>query len=189
VAEEDFDLGKAQEFMRQQIAEILPESLARYQQQQRQPDIEQQQRQQITNTIRGAVAGDLDQMNTAAHDTRDYVNFYNAENDLGRLYQKEVEETFDILIKNNRPTVRQDILDHAVGRMKRTNPEEYQKREEKHKQLQQQRAYLAGDIGAGGVGTDRGGAKYADLDRLSKQSDFSDDDIKALEDMLAGETF
>lgn len=189
MAEEPNDFQRAQEFMRQQMDEYVPQILEAQRQRAQQPDPLQQQQRQIQETIRGAVAPDLDTANLTAADTRDYVNFYNPDNELGRLYQKEVEETFGVLNKNGRPTVRNDILRHALGKMQLENPEEYKKRQDELERRQKTRAYLAGDIGEGGISADRSGGKYKDLDRLSKQSDFTDEDIKQLEDMLAGETF
>jgi hypothetical protein len=189
MAEEQNDFQRAQEFMRQQMDEYVPQILEAQRQRAQQPDPVQQQYRQVQDTIRGVVAPELDTANLTAADTRDYVNFYHADNELGRLYQKEVEETFNVLNKNGRPTVRNDILRHALGKMQLDNPEEYKKRQDALERVQRNRAYLAGDIAEGGIGIDRSGGKFKDLDRLSKQSDFSDDDIKQLEDMLAGETF
>lgn len=188
---EQSDFERAQEFMREQMQQLLPEVLPQavqaYTRSQQQPSAEQQQYRQAEQAVRGIVQQDIDNANLTSRNAMDMVNFY-LDDPLAREYQKEVEASFDIMMKNNRPTSRADILSYEMGREMRAEPAKFEERQARVRKAQLARAQLAGDVGEGAEGRS-GGDKYTSLDKLSKQSSWSDDDVKQLESMLDGEVF
>lgn len=191
MAEEKSDFERAQEFMRQQMGEILPDllpsALQAHQRSAQQPSAEQRQLEEAQRAVRGIVQPDLDRANLAAANAMDMVNFY-ADDPLAREYQTEVEATARTLEQNGRPTARRDILRHTLGNEMLNDPAKFEERQAKVKKQQLARAGLAGDVGDGAEGRHVTG-KFDRLDTLSKQSSWSDDDMKELEGMLEGEVF
>lgn len=189
--DEKTDFERAQEFMRQQMGEMLPDMLPSaiqaHQRSQQKPSTEQQQLQQAHQAVRGIVQPDLDRANLASANAMDMINFY-GDDPMAREYQAEVEATARILEQNGRPTARKDILRHTLGSEMLNDPKKFEERQGKVRKLQLARAALAGDIGDGAEGRTTAG-KFDRLDTLSKQKSWSDDDMKELESMLDGEVF
>lgn len=161
--QEPVDFAKVQEVLRSQVDQYMAERETRQQRQPQQPDPQKE----VADTVRGFVAGDLNEARLTAADARDYVDFY-TNNEDGLYYKDDVEKTFNMLKEAGRPTTRKDILRHVIGDQYIADPVKFKAREDSRKQAQLDRAATAGDIGQA-ASTREKSTKFANFDSLSSE--------------------
>ncbi len=169
---------QVQALIKGQVDDYLKEqqSIPTPQQQQSEQD---KATQQIRDLINPFVKPDLDEARFVAADAKDFVSFYNNNED-ALLYKDDVEKSFELMKKAGRPTTRADILNYLVGREYREQPDKFKERETAKQKRQVERADGAIDFGGGSINRAKSDPTWSNFNKLS---------IEDMEKALDGITF
>lgn len=185
--ENEVDINKVNEYIRDQTQTYVKEALEQYQQQQ-QPAPQQQNHQgltqeqlaqlQLKQMLDPFIQPEVNAAKLAAADVSDKVDFYsNPEN---RGYQKEVEEMFTALKAQGRAIPREDIKNYLVGKSYTTDPKKFTEEQEKRHREQMSNAHSATDMGISALDRAKADPVWSNVRSMS---------LEDLEKNLEGITF
>ncbi len=174
------EFQQVQSLIKSEVEKYAAEAFAKQSSSVAQTSTEQEHaQQQLRDLINPFVEPGINEAKLTAADARDYVDFYN-NNDVESAYKKQVEDTFNELKKQGRPTTRDAIMSYLLGKDYRADPDKFTETQQARKKQQIDRANTAVDFGAGAV------------DRAKNDSVFSNFEALSVEDMekaLDGVTF
>lgn len=186
VEEQDAEIAKAQQWIREQVQANLAEMRAAEVQTQRQtervPERQTQQGQesdQLRDIINPYLKPDIDSLRGETAALRDENTFYRKTKG-AEEYEEQIEATFQQLTAAGRPMARSDIYRYLVGKMAVDEPEKFTERQNARQQRQLQTAQGAVDFGFNGVGRQEEINKFKSFDKLS---------VEEMEKALDGVTF
>lgn len=172
-------LAKVQEYIRGEVNQYLQQTAANMPVQQPTMTPQQAAYNQVGQYINHFTQPGIQYAQHVAADAKDYSDFY-ARHPEAREYQDQIEQTFQVLAANNRPTVRDDCYRYVRGRELEADPQAFLTKERQRQERALERANYAGDMGAGSVGKEKADALFANFDQLS---------LEDMEKRLEGITF
>lgn len=177
----DEALKKVQEVMRAEAKAVFEAEYKAKSSETKPLDEEEQGRKELKKLIDPIYKTEIDKAQLTSAEALDYAKFYNSRNDDAFEYQDKVETMFTNLKEAGRPMSRIDILDYLIGNERRTNPEAYQKREEKRNKTALDKARDAEDVSSYGSSRLK--------DDIEKFGNFETKTLEEMEKALEGVVF
>ena len=150
---EEVDIAKVQEFIKDQVDTYVPEALKRYQQpvQQQQQGLtqEQQAQRQLQEMLEPFIAPRVNAAQLVAADAKDASTFYSDPENLSM--KDEVEAMFNQLKENGRAIPRSDVKRYILGKEYETDPVKFTEKQQERRKTQTKEAQSAVDIGIGAL--------------------------------------
>lgn len=182
--EQDAEIAKAQQWIKEQVQANLTEMRAAESQTQRQTERIPERQQssdidQLREIITPYMKPDIDALRNEAMAIKDETSFYRKTKDAAD-FEDQIEATFKQLSDAGRPMARVDIYRYLVGKQAVDEPEKFTARQQARQQQQLQVAQGAVDFGFNGVGRQEEVNKFKSFDKLT---------IEEMEKALDGVTF
>lgn len=187
MAEDEVDINKVNEYIRDQTQTYVKEALAQYQAEQ-QPVQQQQNSQgltqeqlaqlQLKQMLDPFIQPEVNAAKFAAANANDKVDFYSKPGN--RQYEAEVEKMFNEQVAQGRALPREDLKNYILGKSYSENPKKFTEEQEARHKEQLNNAYSATDMGIAALDKAKADPVWSNVKNMS---------LEDLEKNLEGITF